>query len=125
MSQYPTRKEGSSGRSIPHTRIEDEKQIEDIYEFGEVLGKGSFGVVTEAVNKATGHRWAIKAVNKEKVRHILGGCFVNQNFNISGKTGGKKISIICSAYSEKSPKKVINCDNLFHHLLLNNYNKES
>lgn len=66
MSQY-SRKDGSaSNRTIPHTRIEDERQIEDIYEFGEVLGRGSFGVVKEATNKATGSRWAIKAVNKEK-----------------------------------------------------------
>ena len=69
MSQY-SRKDGSaSNRTIPHTRIEDERQIEDIYEFGEVLGIGSFGVVKEATNKATGSRWAIKAVNKEKVWH--------------------------------------------------------
>lgn len=62
------RREGSaSGRTIPHTRIEDERQIEDIYEFGEVLGKGSFGVVKEARNRETGCVWAIKAVNKEKV----------------------------------------------------------
>lgn len=62
-----SRKDGSAtGRTIPHTRIEDERQIEDIYEFGEVLGKGSFGVVKEATNKATGRRWAVKAVNKEK-----------------------------------------------------------
>lgn len=61
------RREGSaSGRTIPHTRIEDERQIEDIYEFGEVLGKGSFGVVKEARNRETGCVWAIKAVNKEK-----------------------------------------------------------
>lgn len=62
-----SRKDGSAtGRTIPHTRIEDERQIEDIYEFGKVLGKGSFGVVKEATNKATGRRWAVKAVNKEK-----------------------------------------------------------
>lgn len=67
MSQY-SRKDGSAtnSRTIPHTRIEDERQIEDIYEFGEVLGSGSFGVVNEATNKATGCSWAIKAVNKEK-----------------------------------------------------------
>ena len=62
------RRDGSvSGRNIPHTRIEDERQIEDIYEFGEVLGKGSFGVVKEARNRETGCVWAVKAVNKEKV----------------------------------------------------------
>ncbi|KAJ7330190.1 Serine/threonine-protein kinase 33 [Desmophyllum pertusum] len=66
MSQYPRKDGSATGRTIPHTRIEDERQIEDIYEFGEVLGKGSFGVVKEATNKETGCRWAIKAVNKEK-----------------------------------------------------------
>ena len=69
MSQYPRKDCSASGRTIPHTRIEDERQIEDIYEFGEILGKGSFGVVKEATNRATGRRWAIKAVNKEKVRN--------------------------------------------------------
>ncbi|KAK3748438.1 hypothetical protein QZH41_017310, partial [Actinostola sp. cb2023] len=64
---YSNRKEApNAGRSIKHTRIEDEKQIEEIYEFGEVLGKGSFGVVTEAKQNESGTRWAIKAINKEK-----------------------------------------------------------
>ena len=68
---YPRRDGSASGRTIRHTRIEDERQIEDIYEFGNVLGKGSFGVVTEATNKTTGEKWAIKAVNKEKVRNFI------------------------------------------------------
>lgn len=63
---YPRRDGGAGGRTIPHTRIEDERQIEEIYEFGEVLGRGSFGVVKEATNKISGRKWAIKAVNKEK-----------------------------------------------------------
>lgn len=67
---YPRRDGSAGGRTIPHTRIEDERQIEEIYEFGEVLGRGSFGVVKEATNKTTGRKWAIKAVNKEKVRHF-------------------------------------------------------
>lgn len=68
MSQFTSRKESTLvGRTIPHTRIDEEKQIEDIYEFGDVLGRGSFGVVKEAVNKATDTKWAVKAVNKEKV----------------------------------------------------------
>jgi len=66
MSQYPRKDGSATARTIPHTRIEEERQIEDIYDFGEVLGKGSFGVVKEATHKATGRRWAIKAVNKEK-----------------------------------------------------------
>lgn len=80
MSQYPRRDGSASGRNIPHTRIEDERQIEDIYEFGEVLGKGSFGVVKEATNKETGCRWAIKAVNKEKV-WIVNFCCQVQNYS--------------------------------------------
>lgn len=67
---YPRRDGGAGGRTIPHTRIEDERQIEEIYEFGEVLGRGSFGVVKEATNKTSGRKWAIKAVNKEKVRRF-------------------------------------------------------
>jgi len=70
MSQYPRKDGSATARTIPHTRIEEERQIEDIYDFGEVLGKGSFGVVKEATHKATGRRWAIKAVNKEKVRKL-------------------------------------------------------
>lgn len=71
MSQYSNRKEAPNAtRTIKHVRIEDEKQIEEIYEFGEVLGKGSFGVVTEAKHIETGTRWAIKAVNKEKVKNV-------------------------------------------------------
>lgn len=71
MSQYTNRKEApNAARSaIKHTRIED-KQIEEIYEFGEVLGKGSFGVVKEAKHIESDTRWAIKAINKEKVRKI-------------------------------------------------------
>ncbi|XP_020909872.1 serine/threonine-protein kinase 33 [Exaiptasia diaphana] len=67
MSQYTNRKEApNAARSaIKHTRIED-KQIEEIYEYGEVLGKGSFGVVKEAKHIESGTRWAIKAINKEK-----------------------------------------------------------
>ena len=69
MSQYSNRKEApNAGRTIKHTRIEDEKQIESIYEFGEILGKGSFGVVKEAKHIETESRWAIKAINKEKVK---------------------------------------------------------
>ena len=76
------RREGSaSGRTIPHTRIEEERQIEDIYEFGEILGKGSFGVVKEARNKETGCVWAIKAVNKEKVwSAFVVRCKINLDF---------------------------------------------
>lgn len=55
-------------RSVRHTRVEDEQQIEESYISGEILGQGSFGVVREAVQKETGQKFAIKIINKEKVR---------------------------------------------------------
>lgn len=58
-------------RSVPHTRVEDERQIEESYVIGEVLGKGSFGVVREALQKKTGQKFAIKIIHKEKVRLSL------------------------------------------------------
>ena len=51
----------------PHTRVDDEGAIEKKYSFGEVLGQGSFGVVREVTNRLTGHQFAMKIVNKEKV----------------------------------------------------------
>lgn len=57
---------GGSSRNVPHTRLEDEKEIEQIYEFKKELGRGSFGRVFEALCRKTGTKWAIKAVNKEK-----------------------------------------------------------
>ncbi|XP_054098013.1 serine/threonine-protein kinase 33 isoform X3 [Callithrix jacchus] len=38
----------------------------EIYTFGRILGKGSFGMVIEAADKETETKWAIKKVNKEK-----------------------------------------------------------
>ena len=59
---------GGSSRNVRHTRVEDEKEIEETYEFRRELGRGSFGRVFEALCLETGTKWAIKAVNKEKVR---------------------------------------------------------
>ncbi|XP_013383603.1 serine/threonine-protein kinase 33 [Lingula anatina] len=59
-------RQGSAGRQVPHTRLEDDSVIEKTYELSKKLGQGSFGVVKEAKNRATGVTWAIKAVNKEK-----------------------------------------------------------
>ena len=53
---------------VPHTRIDDESMIDDIYEMGRKLGQGSFGVVREVIHRESGEIWACKAINKEKVR---------------------------------------------------------
>lgn len=42
--------------------------LQEFYTFGRILGQGSFGMVTEVTDKETGAKWAIKKVNKEKVR---------------------------------------------------------
>lgn len=44
--------------------------IQEIYTFGRILGQGSFGMVFEATDKETETKWAIKKVNKDKVRLI-------------------------------------------------------
>ncbi|XP_036115276.1 serine/threonine-protein kinase 33 isoform X2 [Molossus molossus] len=51
---------------VPHIRMDNGAAIQEIYTFGRILGKGSFGVVIEATNKETETKWAIKKVNKEK-----------------------------------------------------------
>ena len=58
---------------VNHIRLDDEKQLEDIYEFGKKLGSGSFGTVHLATHKSTNGTWAIKSVEKEKVSH----CYVS------------------------------------------------
>lgn len=42
--------------------------IQEFYTFGKILGQGSFGMVIEATDKETETKWAIKKVNKDKVR---------------------------------------------------------
>ncbi|KAI4889269.1 hypothetical protein NFI96_013534 [Prochilodus magdalenae] len=56
----------SAEKKVPHTRMEDEADIQQIYSFGRKLGQGSFGVVCEAIHNETQKKWAIKKVNKEK-----------------------------------------------------------
>ncbi|XP_029437955.1 serine/threonine-protein kinase 33 isoform X2 [Rhinatrema bivittatum] len=56
----------SAENKVPHTRMDDEAAIQQIYTFGKKLGQGSFGVVIEATHKETSKKWAIKKVNKEK-----------------------------------------------------------
>jgi serine/threonine protein kinase len=56
-----------SGEKRPRTRIDDDSGIEAVYNFGEVLGKGAFGVVWEATHRSNGPKYAIKMVPKDKV----------------------------------------------------------
>ena len=55
--------------SRPHMRVEDEMAVERKYTFGDVLGQGSFGVVREVTSRASGERFAIKIVHKDKVSY--------------------------------------------------------
>ena len=64
---------GKTGRSsaekrpvvIPHTRLDSEKQFDEIYQKGRELGSGSFGTVLKVRNKESGQLWACKCINKE------------------------------------------------------------
>lgn len=51
-----------------HTRVEDEGAVDKKYAIGDVLGRGSFGIVREVTGRASGERLAVKIVNKDKVR---------------------------------------------------------
>lgn len=51
----------------PRTRVDDESSLEAVYRLGDVLGKGTFGVVREVTHKTTGQHFAMKIVNKDKV----------------------------------------------------------
>ncbi|XP_045413415.1 serine/threonine-protein kinase 33 isoform X2 [Lemur catta] len=51
---------------VRHIRMDNGAAIEEIYTFGRILGRGSFGMVFEATDKETETKWAIKKVNKEK-----------------------------------------------------------
>lgn len=57
---------GSAGGSatVPHTRLEDDKQIEEYYTIGHKLGQGTFGVVREVTHKKTAELLACKTINK-------------------------------------------------------------
>lgn len=52
---------------VERIRVEDESEIEKKYHLGEVLGKGAFGLVREAVHKDSKARFAMKIVAKDKV----------------------------------------------------------
>ncbi|GFR81527.1 serine/threonine kinase 33 [Elysia marginata] len=58
-------RKNSAERSIAHTRMDDESvQLE--YEYGQILGEGSFGKVYRAQHRDTGEVVAIKEIVKEK-----------------------------------------------------------
>lgn len=68
MSTFRYRNQPVITRQIKHTRIENDTEFEQHYIFGAALGKGSFGTVTEAIRVGDDSKWAVKIVNKEKVR---------------------------------------------------------
>jgi len=64
------------GSLVNHVAIDDERLLRDMYEFGDKLGKGSFGVVWHVTQTSSGQHYACKIINKEKVRCeclLLGG----------------------------------------------------
>ncbi|XP_060033203.1 serine/threonine-protein kinase 33 isoform X1 [Erinaceus europaeus] len=63
--QQWTRTNFTEGK-VPHIRMDNGAAIREIYTFGRILGKGSFGMVIEATDKETETKWAIKKVNKDK-----------------------------------------------------------
>eukprot|EP01137_Pigoraptor_chileana_P005994 Opistho-2@49823 len=65
-SAAQTAAEAAQKRAVNHTRISDSKGVEDSYDLGPVLGKGSFGVVEVAIHKKTGEKWACKSLDKQK-----------------------------------------------------------
>lgn len=81
MSTFHYRNQPVSSRQIKHTRIENDTEFEQHYTYGEALGKGSFGTVTEAIRVGDDSKWAVKIVNKEKV--ILLFIFFIESYNNS------------------------------------------
>jgi hypothetical protein len=43
-------------------------KIEDLYDFNEIIGRGSFGVVKKCTEKETGKEYAVKIINKKKLK---------------------------------------------------------
>ncbi len=55
--------------NVERIRVDDESDVEKIYQLGEVLGKGAFGVVKEVVLRDSREKYAMKIVAKDKVKH--------------------------------------------------------
>lgn len=55
------------GGGVERIRVEDESEIDKLFQMGEVLGRGAFGVVKEATNRETKEKFAMKIVPKDKV----------------------------------------------------------
>ena len=53
------------------TRVASESDVEHKYKLGNVLGKGSFGIVLEAKQLSTGQDFAIKVIQKERVSSTI------------------------------------------------------
>lgn len=64
-------RKGSADKSIPHTRLEDEEMIWETYEKGKKLGQGAFGKVYQVRHKSSDQEWAMKFINKDKVKALL------------------------------------------------------
>ena len=61
-------------RTVKNTRLEDENQLEHFYSLGRTLGRGSFGVVKEAVELSSSVKWAVKIITKERVFGVACSC---------------------------------------------------
>lgn len=76
-----------SDSDTPHTRVEEESDVEKLYTLGNILGQGTFGTVLEATNKCSGQQYAMKIVNKDKVgarSYIHESVALQCYFNTSG-----------------------------------------
>jgi tRNA A-37 threonylcarbamoyl transferase component Bud32 len=43
-------------------------KIEDLYDFSDIIGRGGFGVVKKCIEKETGKEYAVKIINKKKLK---------------------------------------------------------
>ncbi|XP_049861726.1 serine/threonine-protein kinase 33-like [Schistocerca gregaria] len=50
-------------------RVSDDEQLRRIYDFGDELGRGRYGVVVQARARLTRMSWAIKVINKSQAKY--------------------------------------------------------